>query len=259
MISKSSKTHRPISLLPICGKIFERLLYNKIFHFFQENNLISPNQSGFKPEDSCTNQLLSITHEIYKSFDNGFEVRGFFLDISKAFDKVWHKGLLYKLKQNGISGKLLSVIADFLSNRKQRVVLNGKSSSWTNVEAGVPQGSILGPLFFLIYINDLSDNLKTNPKLFADETSLFSIVHDLNVSANDLNHDLKKINDWAYQWKMNFNPDPSKQAQEIIFSRKTQENFHPPLYFNNIKVEQTALQKHLGIFLDPRLDFKEHL
>ena len=104
----------------------------------------------------------------------------------------------------------------------------------------------------------MSDNLKTNPKLFADDTSLFSIVHDLNVSANDLNHDLKKINDWTYQWKMNFNPDPSKQAQEIIFSRKTQENFHPPLYFNNIKVEQTALQKHLGIFLDPRLDFKEH-
>ena len=117
---------------------------------------------------------------------------GVFLDISKEFGKVWHKGLLYKLKQNRVSGKLLSIIADFLSNRKQRVVLNGKSSLWTNVEAGVPQGSILGPLFFLIYINDLSDNLKTNPKLFADDTSLFSIVHDLNVSANDLNHDLKK-------------------------------------------------------------------
>ena len=96
------------------------------------------------------------------------------------------------------------------------------------------------------------DNLKTNPKLFADDTSLFLVVHDQNVSANDLNHDLKKINDWAYQWKMNFNPDHSKQAQEIIFSRKIQENFHPPFYFNNIKVEQTALQKHLGIFLDPK-------
>ena len=104
-------------------------------------------------------------------------MRGVFLDISKAFDKVWFKGLIYKLKQNGISGKLLSLITDFLSNRKQRVVLNGKYSSWTNIEAGVPQGSILGPLLFLIYINDLSDNLITNPKLFADDTSLFSIVH----------------------------------------------------------------------------------
>ena len=90
-------------------------------------------------------------------------MRGVFLDISKAFDKVWFKGLIYKLKQNGISGKLLSLIIDFLSNRKQRVVLNGKYSSWTNIEAGVPQGSISGPLFFLIYINDLSEKLITNP------------------------------------------------------------------------------------------------
>ena len=100
------KNHGPISLLPICVKIFELLIYNKLFHFFQINNLISPNQSGLKPGNSCTNQLLAITHEIYKSFDNGCEVRGVFLDISKAFDKVWHKGLIYELKQNGISGKL---------------------------------------------------------------------------------------------------------------------------------------------------------
>ena len=100
---------------------------------------------------------MAITHEINKSLDNGCEVRAVFLDISKAFDKVWHKGLIYKLKQNGISGKLLNLIIDFLSNRNQRVVLNGKYSSWTNIEAGVPQGSILGPLFFLIYFNDLYD------------------------------------------------------------------------------------------------------
>ena len=91
---------------------------------------------------------MAIAHEIYKSFDNGYEVRGVFLDISKAFDKVWHKGLIYKLKQNGISGKLRNLIIDFLSNRKQRVVLNGKYSSWTNIEAGVPQGSILDHYFF---------------------------------------------------------------------------------------------------------------
>ena len=144
---------------------------------------------------------MAITHEIYKSFDNRYEVRGVLLDISKASDKVWHKGLIYKLKQNGISGKLLNLIIDFLSNRKQRVVLNGKYSSWTNVETGIPQGSILGPLFFLIYINDLSDNLITNPKLFADDTSLFSIVHDPNATANDLNNDLAKINDWASNGK----------------------------------------------------------
>ena len=101
------RNYRPVSLLPICGKILVRLIFNEMFSFLIENNLISSNQSGFKPGDSCITQLLSIKHEIYKSFDDGFEVRGIFLDISKAFDKVWHKGIIiFKLKQNGISGKL---------------------------------------------------------------------------------------------------------------------------------------------------------
>ena len=106
--------------------------------FFIENELISPNQSGFKPSDSCTNQLLAITHEIYKSFDEGFEVRGVFLDISKALDKVWHEGLIFKLKQNGISGNLINLLCDFLKNRKQRVLLNGQVFGWSDVKAGVP-------------------------------------------------------------------------------------------------------------------------
>ena len=137
-----------MSLLPICGKIFERLIYNSLFEFFIAKELISSNQSGFKPGDSCINQLLSITHEIYKSFDDGYEVRGVFLDISKAFDKVWHNGLIYKLKQNGVSGDLLNLIIDFLDARKQRVVLYGQYSSWASVKARVRQGSIIGPLFF---------------------------------------------------------------------------------------------------------------
>ena len=162
----------------------------------------------------------SITHEINKSFDDELEVRSVFLDISKAFDKVWHEGVIFKLKQNGISGDLLNILTDFLSNRKQRVVLNGQVSTWTSVNAGVPQRSILGPLLFLIYINDLSDNLSSNVKLFADDTSLFSVIHDINISAGELNEDLKKISEWAFQWKMIFNPDATKQAQEVIFSRK---------------------------------------
>ena len=230
-----------------------------MFEFFTKNHLISHSQSGFKPGDSCINQLLSITHEIYKSFDDGLDVLGVFLDISKAFDKVWHKGLLYKLKQNGISGNLLDTITDFLNCRKQRVALNGQFSSWTSIEAGVPQGSILGPLLFLIYINDLSDDLMSNVKLFADDTSLFSVVHDVNTSSTNLNNDLRKISDWAIQWKMSFNPDPSKQAQEVIFSRKRQNPNHDSIYFNNNLVNQVHFQKHLGMHLDAKLNFEKHL
>ena len=123
------ENYRPVSPLPICGKIFEGLIYNSLFEFFIANELISSNQSGFKPADSYMNQLLSITHEICKSFGDGYKVRDVFLDISKTFDKVWRNGLIYKLKQNGVSGDLLNLMIDFLDARKQRVVLNGQYSS----------------------------------------------------------------------------------------------------------------------------------
>ena len=123
------ENYRPVSLLPICGKILERLMFNEMFNFFIENKLISSNQSGFKPGDSCINQLLSITHEIYESFDVGLEVRSVFLDISKAFDKVWHDGIIYKLTQNGILGNLLNLLENILKERKQHIDLNGQVST----------------------------------------------------------------------------------------------------------------------------------
>ena len=123
----------------------------------------------------------------------------------------------------------MNSIIDFLSFRKQRVVLNGQVSNWTSIEAGVSQGSILGPLLFLIYINDLSDDLSTNDKLFADETSLFSVVGDIKSLATHLNNDLRKISNWAFQSKMGFNSDPRKQAQEVIFCHKLQKISHPSI------------------------------
>ena len=107
------KNYPPISLLRVCGKIFEKLIFNEMFKFFIENDLISPNQSDFKPGDSCINQLLSITHDIYKSFDCGYDIRVVFLDILKAFDKVWHDGIMFKLEQSAISGKLCKLLHNF--------------------------------------------------------------------------------------------------------------------------------------------------
>ena len=230
------KNYRPVSLLPICGKIFEKLLFNALYSFFEDHKLLNLCQSGFKKNDSCMNQLVSITHEIYSAFDcnPALEVRGVFLDLSKGFDKVWHDGLIYKLKSLGISGSLLKLIQNYLDNRFQRVLLNGQTSEWKPVKAGVPQGSI---------------NLSTNVKLFADDTFLFSIVNDANKSFQNLSNDLCVISNWAYQLKMSFNPDRSKQAQEVIFSRKTSIQSHPVLTFDNNPV----------IILDEKLNFKEHL
>ena len=149
-------------------------------------------------------------------------------------------------------------MTNFLKKRKQRVILNGQYSTWTNVEAEVPQGSILGLLLFLIFINDLPENLVSNPKFFANDIPLFSVIRNKHLSAQNLNEDLKIIY-WVFQWKMSFNPDPSKQAQKVIFSRKLQKFFYPPLHFNNMAVTQSTTQKHLGMILDVKLDFQGHL
>ena len=167
---------------------------------------------------------------------------------------------MYKLETYGIEGQLLSLLKNYLENRKQRVVLNGQTSDWKKINSGVPQGLVLGPLLFLIYINDLPDGITSICKIFADDTSLFSKVLDINESANELNTDLEKITKWAHQWKMQFNPDPNKQANEVIFSRKlTIDLSYPPVKFNNNDIITCSDQKHLGIVLDSKLNFASHV
>ena len=156
---------RPVSLLPICSKILEKIVLDSMMRFLNENKFLSNAQSGFRPPDSCECQVLLIVHDIYKSFDCNppWEVREIFLDISKAFDRVCHDRLLYKIKSFGVFHTPLKLIEHFLSNRYRNLVLKGQSSSWAEVSAWVPQGSILDPWFFLIILTILAVDYHQQP------------------------------------------------------------------------------------------------
>ena len=156
---------RPVSLLPICSKILEKIVLDSMMRFLNENKFLSNAQSGFRPPDSCECQVLLIVHDIYKSFDCNppWEVRQIFLDISKAFDRVCHDRLLYKIKSFGVFHTPLKLIEHFLSNRYRNLVLKGQSSSWAEVSAWVPQGSILDPWFFLIILTILAVDYHQQP------------------------------------------------------------------------------------------------
>ena len=183
----------------------ERCIHKHVTSYLKQQSVITPFQSGFQTVDSTINQLLHMHNDFAKALDEGKEVRIVFLDISKAFDKVWHKGLIFKLRSIGTSGNLIEWFIDYLANRKQGVCLNGYASSWLTPNAGVPQGSILGPLLFIIYINDIVNNIRTNIRLFADDTTLYESVDDPLLTGININIDLRTILSWAKTWLVMFN------------------------------------------------------
>ena len=171
----------------------------------------------------------------------------FFFDISKAFDRVWYEAVIFKLRSSGIFDSLLCLFNSFFPERFQRVILNGQASEWWKLLAVIPQGLNLGPLFFLIFINDIPANRECNMNIFAVDTSLFSLVRDPNKSSAKLGRDLGRVAEWAYQWKMSFNPIPSKQAVEVHFSHKINSVDTPPICFNHLAVASYENHKHLSL------------
>ena len=171
-----------------------------MYNFLTSNNVIYPNQSGFLTGHSTVYQLISLYHQLVQSFDNKSQTCVIFCDISKAFDRVWHKGLVFKLKQNGIRGQLLDWIENYLSDRSQRVFIGTSYSRSERILAGVPQGSVLGPLLFLIYVNDITESLLSIVRLFADDTSLACTTSNTVDLESILNHDLDIITKWSKQW-----------------------------------------------------------
>ena len=256
-LTTSVKNYRPVSLLSVISKVFERIVFKHIYNFFKENFILNSYQSGFQSGMSTVTQLLEINHQFCKAIDEHKEIRVVFLDIRKAFDKVWHKGLLYKLSLSGINGNLLAWITDYLSNRMQRVVLNGQHSCWKTIDAGVPQGSVLGPLLFLLYINDITSQIKNvNIRLFADDTCLFIDVDDRINTALQLEEDLETINLWGEQWLVDFAPEKTKS---LIISNKRDAYKNPSVKFGGHPVEEVSEHTYLGLLFTSKMSWNSHI
>ena len=189
------------------------------------------------------------------AFD-GLKSRVVFCDIKKAFDRVWHAGLIHKLKAAGVSGSLLKWFISYLADRKQRVVLPGAQSDWNFIHAGVPQGSILGPLLFLLYINDIVTDIGSNTRLFADDTSLYIIVDNPNTAAEIINSDLVKISNWARAWLVDFN---AAKNEALLLSHKINRPLHPPLYMHNQQINEVQYHKHLGVYFTQDCSWHKHI
>ena len=248
--------YRPVSLLSCTGKLLERLIFKNVYNFLQDNDLITARQSGFRPGDSSVYQLTHLYHLFCKALDEKKEVRIVYCDISKAFDRVWHDGLIYKLQKIGIGGDLLNWFKSYLSNRQQRVTIDGVSSTWGQIMAGVPQGSVLGPLLFLIYINDICDGIESEIRLFADDTTVYVVVDNPVSAANQLNSDLEKMNLWAKKWLVKFS---SKKTKSMIVSLKRDEVLHPPLFLDGTQLDRVSKYKHLGLIIQDNLAWGEHV
>ena len=249
--------YRPISLLSCIAKVQERIVFNVLYEYCVSNNLLTWRNSGFKKGDSVMNQMINITHQLNENLDNGDDTCMIFLDISKAFDRVWHMGIIHKLRVKGISGNLLAWFESYLIDRKQRVAINGQTSEYRDIHAGVPQGSILGPLLFLIFIDDLKDTIVSNIFLFADDTFLFERVdNDFDQTFHKLNLDLQSLFDWSKLWLVKFNP---RKTEYMLISRKRKPINYPDLYLETIPIKKVATHKHLGVTFNSKGNWVDHL
>ena len=250
-----TSNYRPISLLSTIAKVFERVVFKYLFNYFRDNFMISIWQSGFLPGTSTVTQLIEVYDQFCKAVSKGKDIRVVFLDISKAFDRVWHEGLIYKLKGHGIRGTLLKWLMSYLKDRHQRVIINGATSEWGSVKAGVPQGSVLGPLLFLIFINDITHVIRhCKIRLFADDTCLYIEVDEPEQAAQALNDDLTLIQEWANKWLINFSPP---KTEDLLISNK-QDRPHPQLELNAQPIKKVSSHKHLGVHLTSDLSWSTH-
>ena len=250
--------YRPISLLSIFNKILEKLIYKRLLHFLEQNHVLFDGQFGFRTNLSTTHAILLITDKIQRAIENKLYSCGIFLDLSKAFDTVNHTILLKKLEKYGVRGVANDWFCSYLSNRRQFVSIGNSVSEYKPITCGVPQGSVLGPLLFLLYINDFN---KCAPNidfhLYADDSNLFCSHKSLQVLETILNDQLNSINEWLCANKLSLNVDKSNF---VIF--------HPPqkspTYSINLKIHDKVIMqkrsiKYLGVLIDSSLNWKDHI
>ena len=253
--------YRPVSLTSVACKVMESIIRDDVMNYLMENHLFSKYQYGFIPKRSTVLQLLNVLDKWTEALDCGRSVEVAYMDFQKAFDTVPHKRLINKLSSYGLSGTLLDWLKDFFTNRKQAVRVNGAISRPTAIRSGIPQGSVLGPILFVLFINDLPDSTAAETYLFADDTKIFSMAHDKNSSV--LQEDLKKLQDWTDRWLLKFHPDKCKH---MSIPRHQETALPNTLYLTvdeigNLHSELKKVQeeKDLGMIIDHNLNSETHI
>lgn len=246
--------YRPISLTSSCCKLMEHIIFRFIMDHLDRNNIINKNQHGFRRAHSCQSQLLLLTEDVLKAMDNKKQVDIVLLDFCKAFDKVPHKRLLCKLKSYGIQGDLVEWIEHWLTKRNQRVILENHASNKVPVKSGVPQGTVLGPLMFLLYINDISNNISSTIRLFADDCIIYRII-DTENDSQTLQRDLDIISCWTETWQMQLNIDKCA----IVRCTRSPLSIKFDYKLNDTYIRTVHQHQYLGITIDESMHWSHHI
>ena len=248
----NAENYRPISITSQIGKTLEKIVRKSIMSHLTENSILSDHQHGFCEGKSCLTNLIEALEDITSMIDDGKPVDAVFLDFKKAFDKVSHERLLHKIHQMGIHGTLLQWITNFLSDRTQRVKVNNSYSTWKTVTSGVPQGSVLGPILFIMYINDFPLLLKNTCKMFADDAKIYGKASTITESES-IQQDLNRCINWANEWQMFFN---KKKCKVMHFGKKNQGYNY---YMEDHKIVEVEEEKDLGIILSEDLKWRKQV
>ena len=246
--------YRPVSLTCICSKLMEHIIASQMGNHLEKNGILDRNQHGFRKGLSCETQLLEFVEDLHRSTGKGRQIDAVVMDFSKAFDKVPHKQLIYKLHEYGLENKTVTWIEHWLIGRSQTVVVEGRSSQTVPVTSGVPQGSVLGPILFLLFINDISQGTSSKIRLFADDTIIYRPVRS-TADAAALQKDIDILDRWSRDWMMEFHPDKCK----VIHITRSQSPFKSTYQIYNTQLEEVTSCTYLGVQINSDIRWNKHI